>query len=141
MEENRSKTRTYVCKKTKVIPDIKEVIKSSNGCDLFINSVTLNPKNVNANLYAHFGKDTVQSFIYAFAIQIGQIPSSSHVSYMLEMNARRVERLCRRREICLSEMESKVIDFCKKFSSLKCQNSERESFSYQVKSELRKLYL
>lgn len=141
MEEIRSGNRIYICETTNVVPDIKEVINSSNKCSLFINSVTLNPKNRNAELYSQFNKDTFHSFIYAFAIQIGKLSYSSISASQFEMNARRVERLCKRRGICLSDMEQKVIHFCKIFSSLKCYKSDRFHFSNQLKAELTKLYL
>ena len=122
---SRSGNLVYVCDSTDVIPSIRDLIKSPQECSLFVNSATINPKDVNANLYAQFNADTYSAFIYAFAIQLGEIRSARYCVHQIEMNARRVERLCKRREINLSETELTVIDTCKNFYSLKCRYKEQ----------------
>jgi len=142
MEEiKKSGNRIYICNTTAVVPNIEEIINSSEQCKLFINSVTLNPKNVNAELYSQFTEDTFHIFMYAFAVQFGQIRTTNSVSSQFEMNARRLERLCKRRKISLSNTELMVIDLCKNFSSLKSIYSEQIDLAEQLKSELAKTYL
>lgn len=140
---NKSGNIMYGFKNTSVVPAVSELIdfpeKEENI--VFINSVTLNPKDVNAQLYSQFNKDTLSSFIYAFAIQIGRLYFSQHyIAKQLEANARRVERLCYKKNLCLSEAESSVIKFCENFNSCKYTNQWRVEYAESLKEKLKKLY-
>ena len=98
---SRSGNKVFICETTDVLPCIRDLIKFPEEYSLFINSATINPKDVNAELYAQFNKDTYRTFIYAFAVQLGQTRSTNSCVHQIEMNARRIARLCKKREINL----------------------------------------
>ena len=137
----RSGNRVYIFDTVEEIPEIKDIVFYPGKCRLFIDSVTLNPKNVNAQLYSHFTKDTYSSFIYAFAVKFGEIRPTSCLYEQFEMNARRVERLCKRRNIDLSETELKVIEVCKNLHSFPGFYKSQVDLSEKLRSNLVDLYL
>lgn len=139
ISENGNKI--YIFDTINWVPKINEVDSHNERCRTFFESATLNPKKVNAKLYSLFSKETYSSFIYAFAYQLGVVSQSSCVSKQFEMNARRIERLCKRREIPLSIIECMVIDKCKNFHQLILTFDEKLALSNNFLSELTDLYL
>ena len=137
----RSGNRVYVFDTVEEIPKIKDISFFPDKCRLFIDSVTLNPKDVNAQLYSQFTKETYSSFIYAFAIKFGEIRPTSCVYEQFEMNARRVERLCKRRNIYLSETELKVLELCKDLHNFIPRYKNQVDLSEKLRSSLVDLYL
>ena len=93
-EISRSGNRLYVCDTVEELPSIKDLILFPKECQTFIDSVTINPKDVNATLYSHFSKETYHIFIYAFAYKLGELRVSNAYHMQFEANARRVQRLC-----------------------------------------------
>ena len=140
-EISKSGNRIYIFESIDVIPNITELINFPDQCKVFIDSVTLNPKNVNAQLYSQFSEETYHVFIYAFAFKLRELRPTSCLSKPFEMNARRVERLCRKRNIALSIVETKVIDYCTSFSLSRPYFKAQVSFSEQICTELRESYL
>lgn len=138
ISENGNKI--YIFDTINWVPKINEVDSHNERCRTFFESATLNPKKVNAKLYSLFSKETYSSFIYAFAYQLGVVSQSSCVSGQFEMNARRVERLCRKNEISLSTIEAMVIDKCKDFHQLDFTFDEKLALSNRFLSELSDLY-
>lgn len=139
-EIEKNGNRIYIFETSKKVPSIKNLILNPESNINFINSVTLNPKNENAELYSHFSSDTYSSFLYAFAYQMGHLNPLSVATPQFEMNARRFERLYKKRSIVLSELELSIINYCKDFQNLLCRRNERESFSHNLISNLIELY-
>lgn len=140
-EISRSGNRLYVCDTVKELPSIKELILFTEECQTFIDSVTINPKDVNAELYSHFSEETYHIFIYAFAYKLGELRVSNAYHKQFETNARRVQRLCKKRNITLSNVENKIIDSCVNFSTLPLLFNNQVSFSKRLCSELKENYL
>ena len=140
-EISRSGNRLYVCDTVKELPSIKDLILFTEECQTFVDSVTINPKDVNAELYSHFSEETYRIFIYAFAYKLGELRISNAYHKQFEANARRVQRLCKKRNITLSDVESKAIDSCANFSILPLLFNSKVSFSKRLCSELKELYL
>lgn len=137
---DKSGNRLYVFETVKNVPSIKRLITNAESNINFINSVTLNPKSENAELYSDFSFDTYRSFLYAFAYQAGHLNPTSCVAFQFEMNARRFDRLCKKRGIVLSESEMSIINYCKTFKKVILTHSERVSFSNNLIKNLIELY-
>ena len=139
-EIDKSGMRMYVFDTSKTVPDIKALIRNPEKNINFIKSCTLNPKDKNAKLYSYFSSDTYRSFLYAFTYQLGILPSSSSVFSQFEMNARRFERLCKKREIVLSELEISIMEKCKNFHDLDLGNKAKSELSKRLLSKLVECY-
>jgi len=139
-EIDKNGMRIYVFDSPKKVPNIKELIRNPERNIKFIKSCTLNPKDKNAKLYSYFSSDTYRSFLYAFTYQLGILPLSSSVRSQFEMNARRFERLCKKREIVLSELEISIVEKCKNFHDLDLGNKAKAELSKRLLSELIECY-
>lgn len=137
---DKSGMRMYVFDTSQTVPNIKDLINNPERNINFINSCTLNPKFENAELYSHFSSDTYRSFLYAFNYQLGILNFSSVVHSQFEMNARRFERLCKKRDIVLSELEISIVEKCKNFHALNLYNKDRINLSKCLLSDLIELY-
>ena len=116
-------TRSNIFKKVEQIPTIRDIILHTEWYSGFIDNATLNPLDVNTKLYLQFTEENYSSFVYAFAVQFARLYSTS-IGIQFELNACRLEELCKEKNITLSATEIKVIDACKKFNSLSldCKN-------------------
>lgn len=137
---NKSGNRLYFFETVTDVPNISDLIANAKGNIVFINSVTLNPKFENAKLYSDFSFDTYSSFLYAFAYQIGNINPNSSIAFQFEMNARRFERLAKKRCIVLSEPELSIISYCTTFKNVILTRAERERLSNNLINNLIELY-
>ena len=129
-------TRSNVFKKIEQIPAIRDIILHTEWYQVFIDNATLNPLDVNAKLYSQFTEENYSSFIYAFAVQFARLYSTS-IGIQFELNAYRLEVLCKEKNITLSVTETKVIDLCKKFNSLTLDYNSK----FSLCSELVDVYL
>lgn len=137
----KSGNRMYTFETVEELPSIEELLLSTDDCKIFIDSVTLNPKDVNAQLYSQFTEETYRLFIYAFAYNIGQRRSTSSIFEQFEMNARRVKRLCEKRKIVLSDTETRVIDFCINFFLSRITFKDQICLSESLCAKLKESYL
>ena len=135
----KSGNRVYIFKTVEELPSLEELYSSSEEHMLFIDSVTLNLKEANAQLYSQFSEDTYKLFIYALAYRTRYFSTSqSSLFGQFEMNARRVKRLCAKKGIALSDAEKEVLDFCINISKASLLNKERPVYSQHLCSNLRK---
>ena len=134
----KSGNRVYIFKTVEELPSLEELYSSPEDHMVFINSITLNLKKVNAQLYSHFSEDTYKLFIYALAYRTRYFSTSqSSLFGQFEMNTRRIKRLCTKRGIILSDAEKEVLDFCINISKASLLNKERPIYSQKLCSKLR----
>lgn len=132
--------RIYFFETVNAVPSINELILSDK-CKTFIDSVTLNPKNVNAKLYSQFTKETYPVFLYAFAFQFGRLRFTSDLYTQFETNARRAEKLCKKKNIILSTKEAAILDKCKNFHLQQMHFNNQKAVSDRFLSDLAEVYL
>lgn len=138
---SQNENRIYIFETVNQVPSIDEVILYPNKCKTFIDSITLNPKNVNTELYSQISRTNYSSFVYSFAYQFNYLNKQSTVCEQFEMNARILEMLCRKKSISLSVIEHLVLDKCKKFHLLELSYDDKFSLSQVFLSELSDFYL
>lgn len=139
-EIEKDGNRIYIFDRVVIVPCVEDIILYTTQHKNFIDSATMNPKFENAELYSQFTEETYKAFIYAFAVQFGRLFSLC-IGEQFETNARRVEKLCKKRGIVLSEKEQEILDKCKNFVFNPIKNKDKIDLSKSFCSDLVEMYM
>lgn len=143
VEKSGNKVYIFDCAQNRLpkFTDLVKILSEIEDRSALVDSMTLNPRNSNAAFYADLSSETLKIFIYAFAFQLGKLSSESYKD-QFQMNARRLNKLCKKKRIILTPMENTILFDCIEFSTFVKQKAkkERQELSTAYMQYLQKQY-
>ena len=111
----------------KEIPSLESIARGQEK--EFVNHVVLNHKGLNWKIYRYqLNAENYKSFFFAFIVVLKQIKPFCSTSWLVDSNARRLEKALHRNGIQLTNEEEKFLTTCKNFSKWKDTRMERELY-------------
>lgn len=111
----------------KEIPSLESIARGQEK--EFVNHVVLNHKGLNWKIYRYqLNAENYKAFFFAFVLGLKQTKPFCSTSWLVDSNARRLEKAIRRNGIKLTKDEERFLEVCKKFSKWDYTKMARESY-------------